>query len=60
MNRSEPHNPRVVRPLRPVRPVRATTVLLVVLCAAMTFGGTFTCKGSNNGSDYTKNPSTGA
>jgi hypothetical protein len=53
MNR--PHRP----PLRRTR-VRWTHVAMTILCAAMAFGGTFTCKGSNNGDSFTRDPSTGA
>jgi hypothetical protein len=40
--------------------VRWTTVVLIILFAAIAFGGTFTCKASNNGDNFTRNPSTGA
>ncbi len=35
---------------------RLTTVLLVVLCAALSFGGTFTCKGEQNSDRFTHHP----
>jgi hypothetical protein len=35
-------------------------LLLVIVCAALTFGGTFTCRTNNNSDDFTRNPSTGA
>ena len=35
-----------------------TRLALIVLCAALCFGGSFTCKGSTNSSDFTQNPST--
>ena len=31
-------------------------LILVVLCAAFCFGGTFTCKGSQNSDRFTQNP----
>jgi hypothetical protein len=35
-----------------------TTLALIVLCAALCFGGSFTCKGGTNGTKFTQNPST--
>ena len=35
-----------------------TRLLLVVLCAALCFGGSFTCKADNNSDDFTQNPRT--
>lgn len=35
-------------------------LLIVVVCAALAFGGTFTCRSNNNSDDFTANPSTGA
>src|SRR5688572_4549659 len=35
-------------------------VLLVVVCAALAFGGTFTCRNDNDSARFTSNPSTGA
>ena len=35
-------------------------VLLVIVCAALAFGGTFTCRSDNNSGSFTSNPSTGA
>ena len=31
-----------------------TTLLLVVLCAALSFGGSFTCKGEQNSDRFTQ------
>ena len=53
MNRSRRPQFRLTR-------VRWTTVVMTILCAAMAFGGTFTCKGDNNGDSFTRDPSTGA
>jgi hypothetical protein len=36
-----------------------TRLALIVLCAALCFGGSFTCKGSNNSDRFTANPNTG-
>ena len=35
-------------------------VVLTALCAAMAFGGTFTCRGDNNSHTFTDAPTTGA
>ena len=35
-------------------------LVLVIICAAMAFGGTFTCRADNNSSSFTSNPNTGA
>ena len=35
-------------------------VLLVIVCAAMAFGGTFTCTNDNNSGSFTRDPNTGA
>ena len=34
-----------------------TRLALIVLCAALCFGGSFTCAGSNNSDRFTENPS---
>ena len=31
-----------------------TTLLLIVLCAALSFGGSFTCKGEQNSERFTR------
>lgn len=31
-----------------------TTLLLIVLCAALSFGGSFTCKGEQNSDRFTQ------
>ena len=33
---------------------RLTTLLLIVLCAALSFGGSFTCKGEQNSDRFTQ------
>ncbi len=38
--------------------MRYTTLCLIVLCAALSFGGSFTCEGSSNSEDFTENPRT--
>ena len=35
-------------------------LLLIVLCAALTFGGTFTCKSTTDSDKFTEDPTTGA
>jgi hypothetical protein len=35
-----------------------TRLALIVLCAALCFGGSFTCKGSTNGRRFTGPPTT--
>jgi hypothetical protein len=40
--------------------IRIRTLLMVTVCAALTFGGTFTCRTDTNSDDFTRNPSTGA
>jgi hypothetical protein len=57
MNAEHPRRDR--RSERPHPRVRWTTVAMAILCAAMAFGGTFTCHGENNSSDFTRNPTTG-
>ncbi len=32
---------------------KTTTLLLIVLCAALSFGGSFTCKGEQNSDKFT-------
>ena len=43
-----------------MKSVRIRNLLLIIVCAALTFGGTFTCRTNNNSDDFTSNPSTGA
>jgi hypothetical protein len=38
--------------------MRLATLLIVICCAALSFGGSFTCKGDNNSDDFTENPRT--
>ncbi len=38
--------------------MKLATLLLTVLCAAMCFGGSFTCNANNNSDDFTANPRT--
>jgi len=40
--------------------VRVKNLLLIIVCAALAFGGTFTCRSSTNSDEFTSNPSTGA
>ena len=40
--------------------IRIRDLLLIIICAALAFGGTFTCRGSTNSDEFTSNPSTGA
>jgi len=35
-------------------------LILVTFCAALSFGGSFTCHGSTHSSSFTENPTTGA
>ena len=35
-------------------------LLIVVVCAALAFGGTFTCRSDNDSDEFTSNPNTGA
>ncbi|HYO08070.1 MAG TPA: hypothetical protein VER17_03795 [Tepidisphaeraceae bacterium] len=37
-----------------------TRLLLLALCAALTFGGTFTCKSNNDSGNFSENPQTPA
>ena len=39
---------------------RLRNLLLIIVCAALTFGGTFTCRGSTDSDEFTSNPNTGA
>ena len=34
--------------------MKPTTLLLIILCAALCFGGTFTCKGEQNSDRFTQ------
>lgn len=38
--------------------MRVSTLLLIVLCGVLSFGGSFTCKGDNNSDDFTESPRT--
>ncbi|HZN10915.1 MAG TPA: hypothetical protein VFC61_04515 [Blastocatellia bacterium] len=38
--------------------MRFATLLIVILCAALSFGGSFTCKSDSNSDDFTQNPRT--
>ena len=38
--------------------MKITTLLLIVLCAALSFGGSFTCNADNNSDGFTRNPRT--
>ena len=35
-------------------------VFLIVVCAAVAFGGTFTCRNDNNSGSFTRDPNPGA
>ncbi len=38
--------------------MKITALIIVILAAALSFGGTFTCNGSNNSDGFTRNPHT--
>ena len=40
--------------------IRLRNLLMIIVCATLAFGGTFTCRTDNNSDDFTRNPSTGA
>ena len=39
--------------------MKLRTILLILICAALSFGGSFTCRSDNNSDDFTENPQTG-
>ena len=40
--------------------MKLTRLILIILCAALAFGGTFTCKSSTDSDDHTSIPRSGA